>query len=67
MVTLVPSNGGERVYVGGLGPAPSNVMVPDWRISGCQGAAIVRLRVARSAAAAVVMKSFIVGRTFDNC
>ena len=60
MVTLVPSNGGVRVYVGGFGPAPSNVMtVPSWRISACVGAALTRLRVTRIAAAAVV-RSFIV-------
>lgn len=46
--------------MGGLQPALSNVMtVPDWRISGCAGAALVRLRVARSVAAMVV-RSFIV-------
>ena len=61
MVTLLPSKGGVRVYVGGLDPAPSNVMtVPDWRVSGCVGAALTELRVAKIAAAAMV-RSFIVG------
>ena len=60
MVTLVPSNGGVRVYVGGFDPAPSNVMtVPDWRISACVGAALTELKVAKIAAAAMV-RSFIV-------
>ena len=60
MVTLVPSNGGVRVYVGGFDPAPSNVMtVSNWRISACVGAALTKSRAARSAAAAIV-RSFIV-------
>ena len=60
MVTLVPSNGGVRVYVGGFDPAPSNVMtVPTWRISACVGAALTKLRLARIAAA-VILRSFIV-------
>lgn len=66
MVTLVPSNGGEMVYVGGFEPAPSKVTtVPNWRVSGCVGAAEVILRAARRAAA-VVVKSFIVEGRIDN-
>ncbi len=45
--------------MGGSEPAPSNVMtVLDWRGEGCVGAARVRGRVARRAAA-VVVGSFI--------
>lgn len=45
--------------MGGFEPAPSNVMtVPDWRFSGCVGAALVKLMMARSVAA-VVVRSFI--------
>ena len=31
IVTLVPSIGGDRVIEGGFGPAPSKVIVGDWR------------------------------------
>ena len=60
MVTLVPSKGGVRVYVGGFDPAPSKVMtVPTWRVSAWVGAALTKLRVVQIAAAAIV-RSFIV-------
>ena len=60
MVTLRPSNGGERVYVGGFDPAPENVMTTLWRSSICVGAAQTRLgMVAKSRVAATVVNDFM--------
>jgi len=54
-----PSNGGDRVYEGGFGPAPSKVItVPNWRALGCAGAALAMSRAARRRAAEMV-KIFI--------